>query len=226
MKHILTTAFVLLICAAAMSATVTGAQVDSATMQQGIAVIVVSSKCDQNITNFTLQITFTYPDGRKAQAGHTVDYGIEGNSLKPHASLTQRITPPVADEVVSQVVAKVTVVIYQDNTAEVSDTQAFEHTFKERQRIARTFQQIATIFESASTRDDVGTQLSKLVTGSRLEYNNYDPTWDRSFLDNIASIMLTAPQGAEEHAFIKEQAVHYRKRSNALAGYASIRRVQ
>jgi hypothetical protein len=212
---------------------VTGAAIQAATCDDNAATIAVANQSRQDITGFTVTIR-TVLAGRQVHWEHTEDYGplltAKGKALHPQESMT--FTKPLdPTQPCTQVEAKVTVVIYQDGTAEAdrgAGVQSLNHTIAVRQHIAKTLQVTADILEASLQQPkpevNARAQLQKLLQKSKDADDSGD--YDMGYLGGALDLVDKSTLAPDQQQFLEDNIQRLRTEAIAFSAYAQVRRAQ
>ena len=214
------------VCASALPA-VTGTKVSNVSVLGDDVMITIANDTPHAVTAWTIEITGLEADGKPLRWQHGQDYGppsLNESHLKPgeHVDYIGKLPPGG----VNYLKARVVLAIYDDQTAEVADENAFNQAIRAREVLARSFSVSAEIFKNASldkaprerAKHDLDAELSKI--GTELTKTN-----QRQMLEHSESMIDSTPPG-NDGEFVRQQAEYDSVHAAAFAHFAEVRRVQ
>ncbi len=197
-----------------------GAKVTSVSLERGKATITVQNVSQHDITGFTLGLTSHFLDGKESYDERTEDYGpfsITGKALHPGDTSVE-----VKDygSTLQGLDAILIVVIYDDQTAEVSNDRAFADTMRTRKAIARALQVASSTLRSADSDPQPNVRAAQDIKKTL----QTDDTADKVTLNGVTKLLSEAPSGGERE-FVHAQAMRLETEAVAFEQHAKIRRL-
>lgn len=214
---------------------IAGATIESAACRSNRSTIVISNQSSQDITGYSLDIVATV-NGHATHWEHVEDYGpmvtAAGKALHPGDTATVRQTFGGIGKDCTGITAKLIVVIYRDQTAEVENQASFEHTLAVRARIAKALRlesdtltaSLAKPNPSAEAKANLEQQLSE--ARDRAKASGGESDTDESYMQRTIALLRNAPVAvADQRNLIEGEAARLNSEASLFSAYAQVRRL-
>lgn len=192
----------------------------------GKATFTISNDSTHDIRCWVIQIVSSYADGHRDVSGHMENYGPFASDTIPRsqgllAGKSIEFTQQVGQPKPLSVTAKVTVVIFDDNTAESIDDAELNQIITDRKNSAYTVQRIRDILNDAVLDDrpklKARQNLQTLLTSTDARVNKALVQGEISNLDNVDM--------SRERESIRDHANGFDHLAKTHAGYENVRRL-
>jgi hypothetical protein len=189
-----------------------------------IATFTIFNDSTHDIRLWTIETVAHFADGHQLMGGHTEEYGPPGTPQTKNALFAGKSVKLVDSDWpgAASVTAKITVVIYDDNTVEATDEAELTHIIEDRKNFAYTMALLSATLSAAvadaqpavKARHDL--QALLVSTDARII-----KTFVTREIENIDHVEV-----GQEVASIKGSADSLQQVAKAHEGYANIRRLQ
>jgi len=214
---------VLMFLVTPLFAKVTGATIESVTMEGREATITILNQSDKDIAQYDLDVILHFEDGHEMHSGHgATSAGIP--LIKAHQVKIETENFRDWDHLPTKIDAVLLYIVYMDGTAEGSEDQnsGLDETIALNNRHAETVKLLASELNAALS------DVSPIASAhARLEnaIARKDQTVDNKELETVYKDLLHAPQD-KELKLLREQAAHYSQEQKSIAARPQLRRVQ
>jgi hypothetical protein len=219
MRHLFAT---LLFCFSSYASfAVSGASIQTITLDQKTASITVLNTSDRDITGYTVALTATFEGGRERRSEYTTDYGpLTGKVLRAHQTATE---PYQWQEAPLTVDGKVIVVIYNNGTAEADTKETLNQIVSVRAAIAKALRFSADTLNAALSypkpSEYARVRLQAIVAEK-------DKSFNQSYLQGTLSVVEDASKNTQhERDILQANAARFDKEATAFQAYANVRRL-
>lgn len=204
----------------------------------GTATIQTTSASKKDISGYVIVAATTYADGRSERREHGHDYGpritYERFGVLRSGMSSQDVVrfAPSADETLQTIDVRVVVVIFSDQTAEVTDERAFENHMRARREAASELNQSVDILRAVlkdGSDERPSSKAADLAKAAILSAKASSEKKDMGFLGEMQKHMeqtrdLAMAANVSEREFVKQYLSEEEAKAASFAEYCDVRR--
>lgn len=216
------------------------ATVEAIDASAGAATIQTRNTSKKDISGYVIVATTMYSDGRTERREHGHDYGPrityeKFGLLRPGMNSQDVIDfAPSPDETLQTVDANVVVVIFSDQTAEVTDEQAFDNHMRARRQAASELAQSVDILKAAlkdASDEHPGRKAAELAKAAILSAKADRERKGTGFLLEVQRRMeqardLAATTNVGERKIVEQYLSEEASKATSFAEYCDVRRLR
>lgn len=198
------------------------------------ATIDVSNSSAKEITAFVLSYSILYSDGQTIRGEFTEDWGPQMSAahkaLQPGGRRVETISLPNREPAsVTVVNVEVSLVAYNDQTAEAGSNDILERLVAERMAQARALQKsadaIATALNNQNDEHPAATALQSITSLRNDVQINHSKGTNVGYLNETIKRLEALPKGANERVYLTHELTNLQPKAALYREYAQLRRL-